>query len=197
MKRCGSGRTAGPFRTVLREYQRGLRCQAPGPAMKIRPKRGFFEMELAGLEPATSWVRYRVREPNRGDLSSLGCSKFSSVRSAALSLVPHVLPRRAPRASRGRAGDRLLLPQPGGFEGFGVGHPGTSFEALPIAPRVEAGRLPVELHRWQTSLRTDPGQAPGRQGHEPRTTQRGSARRTPPGRGSHSRPRAIFPSRNV
>ena len=34
-------------------------------------------MELAGLEPATSWVRYRVREPNRGDLSSLGCSKFS------------------------------------------------------------------------------------------------------------------------
>ena len=25
-------------------------------------------MELAGLEPATSWVRYRVREPNRGDL---------------------------------------------------------------------------------------------------------------------------------
>ena len=33
-------------------------------------------MELAGLEPATSWVRYRVRKPNRGDLSSLGCSKF-------------------------------------------------------------------------------------------------------------------------
>ena len=39
--------------------------------------RAFFEMELAGLEPATSWVRYRAREPNRGDLSSLGCSKFS------------------------------------------------------------------------------------------------------------------------
>ena len=41
------------------------------------PEQGFLEMELAGLEPATSWVRYRVREPNRGDLSSLGCSKFS------------------------------------------------------------------------------------------------------------------------
>ena len=52
-------------------------------------------MELAGLEPATSWVRYRVRKPNRGDLSSLRCSKFSSVRSAALSLVPHVVPRSA------------------------------------------------------------------------------------------------------
>ena len=34
-------------------------------------------MELAGLEPATSWVRYRVRKPDRGDLSSLGCSEFS------------------------------------------------------------------------------------------------------------------------
>jgi hypothetical protein len=34
-------------------------------------------MELAGLEPATSWVRYRVRKPNRGDLSSLGRSEFS------------------------------------------------------------------------------------------------------------------------
>jgi hypothetical protein len=39
--------------------------------------RSFCEMELAGLEPATSWVRYRVRGPNRGDLSSLGFSKFS------------------------------------------------------------------------------------------------------------------------
>ena len=38
-------------------------------------------MELAGLEPATSWVRYRVRTPDRGDLSSLGCSEFGSVRS--------------------------------------------------------------------------------------------------------------------
>ena len=38
---------------------------------------GFEEMELAGLEPATSWVRYRVRKPDRGDLSSVGCSEFS------------------------------------------------------------------------------------------------------------------------
>jgi hypothetical protein len=37
---------------------------------------GLSEMELAGLEPATSWMRYRVRKPNRGDLSSLGCSEF-------------------------------------------------------------------------------------------------------------------------
>ena len=33
---------------------------------------GLSEMELAGLEPATSWVRYCVRKPNRADLSSLG-----------------------------------------------------------------------------------------------------------------------------
>jgi hypothetical protein len=44
---------------------------------KFLPEQGFFGMELAGLEPATSWVRYRVREPNRGDLSSQGCSEFS------------------------------------------------------------------------------------------------------------------------
>jgi hypothetical protein len=61
-------------------------------------------MELAGLEPATSWVRYRVRKPNRGDLSSLRCSEFSSVRSAALSLVPHVVPpwAEADREEEGR-----------------------------------------------------------------------------------------------
>jgi hypothetical protein len=43
---------------------------------KLRLSRAFLEVELAGLEPATSWVRYRARKPNRGDLSSLGCSKF-------------------------------------------------------------------------------------------------------------------------
>jgi hypothetical protein len=45
------------------------------------PYAGLSEMELAGLEPATSWVRYRVRKPNRGDLSSLRCSKFAPLRS--------------------------------------------------------------------------------------------------------------------
>ena len=53
----------------------GWRCRTPPPTMKAAEP--FFEMELAGLEPATSWVRYRVRTPNRGDLSSLRCSKFS------------------------------------------------------------------------------------------------------------------------
>ncbi len=74
------------------------------PTRETAPQSGSRLMELAGLEPATSWVRYRVREPNRGDLSSLGCSKFSSVRSAALSLVPHVVPRRA-RGGRARGGE--------------------------------------------------------------------------------------------
>jgi hypothetical protein len=56
-----------------------LRQTAGFPDRRRKPRlsRAFVEMELAGLEPATSWVRYRVRKPNRGDLSSLGCSKFS------------------------------------------------------------------------------------------------------------------------
>jgi hypothetical protein len=48
-----------------------------GDSAKLPNPAWLLEMELAGLEPATSWVRYRVRERNRGDLSSLACSKFS------------------------------------------------------------------------------------------------------------------------
>ena len=79
-------------------------------------------MELAGLEPATSWVRYRVREPNRGDLSSLGRSKFSSVRAAALSLVPHVVPRRA-LAGRARGGRAAPCSRFGDAVGRGTSGP--------------------------------------------------------------------------
>jgi integrase len=68
-----AARVPSQFPDATSEPTGGTELEPHNPSNQAAPE----EVELAGLEPATSWVRYRARKPDRGDLSSLGCSKFS------------------------------------------------------------------------------------------------------------------------